>query len=75
MKSKGLSHITPDNSLNRTLNSYDNLKVRVKFAGGCFKQPKFPYTHKTIVNIYIVYELSPSSSHNNDPILKKMFVW
>ena len=44
--------------------------MRVKFAGGCFKQPKFPYTHKTIVNIYIVYELSPSSSHNNDPILK-----
>ena len=28
------------------------------------------YTHSNKVNIYIVYELSASSSHNNDPILK-----
>ena len=28
------------------------------------------YTHSNKVNIYIVYELGASSSHNNDPILK-----
>ena len=28
------------------------------------------YTHSTIVKIYIVYELGPSSSHNNDPTQK-----
>ena len=28
------------------------------------------YTHKTIVNIYSVCELSASSSHVNDPTLK-----
>ena len=28
------------------------------------------YTHSTIVNIYIVYELGASSSHINDPTQK-----
>ena len=34
------------------------------------KQPKISYTHGKVVNIYIVYELGGSSSHNNDPTLK-----
>ena len=44
--------------------------MRVKFTGSCLKQPKFTYTHKTIVNIYIVYELGASTSNNTDPALK-----
>ena len=35
-----------------------------------FKQPKFTHTHKTIVNIYIAYELGASTSNDNDPTLK-----
>ena len=43
----------------------------MKFGGSCLKQSnKLTYTHKTIVNIYIVYELGASSSRNNDPTLK-----
>ena len=74
-KSKGLSAetikppTTSDNSLTPELNYYDDLKVRVKFTG-CLKQPKFTCTHKTIVNIYIVYELGASTSNDNDPTLK-----
>ena len=44
--------------------------MRVKFTGSCLQQPKVSYTHGTIVNIYIVYELGASSSNNNDPTLK-----
>ena len=44
--------------------------MRVKFTGSCLKQPKFTYTHKTIVNIYIVYELSASTWNDNNPTLK-----
>ena len=29
------------------------------------------YTHRKVVNIYIVYELGASSSHVNAPTLKK----
>ena len=43
--------------------------MRVKFTGSCLKKPKFTYTHKTIVNIYIVYELGASTSNDNDPTL------
>ena len=74
-KSKGLSAesikppTTSDNSLAPTLSYYDT-KTRVKFTGSCLKQPKFTYTHKTIVNIYIVYELGASTSNNTDPALK-----
>ena len=43
----------------------------MKFNGSCLKQSnEFTYTHKTIVNIYIVYELGASTSNDNDPTLK-----
>ena len=45
--------------------------MRVKFTGSCLKQSnKLTYTHKKIVNIYIVYELGASSSNVNDPKFK-----
>ena len=74
-KSKGLSAetikspSTSDNSLTPAV-SYYGSKTRVKFIGSCLKQPKISYTHGKVVNIYIVYELGASSSHNNDPTLK-----
>ena len=74
-KSKGLSDesikpsSTSDNSLSPLINYLDN-KVRLKFNGSCLKQNKLTYTHKTIVNIYIVYEITTSSSNNNDPTLR-----
>ena len=74
-KSKGLSAAsikpptTSDNSLAPALNYYGT-KTRVKFTGSCLKQSKISYTHGKVVNIYIVYELGASSSHNNDPTLK-----
>ena len=62
-KSKGLSDerldvntasnysITPELSFYRT-------KTRVEFNGRCLKQDKVTYNHETIVNVYIVYEIS-----------------
>ena len=75
-KSKGLSAesikppTTSDNGLTPRLNYYGS-KVRVKFNGSCLNQPKNSYTHSTIVNIYIVYELDACISNNNDPTLEK----
>ena len=68
-KSKGLSSetikpsATSDNSLPSAL-SYYGTKT------SCWKQPNISYLHRTIVNIYIVYELGASSSHSNDPTLE-----
>ena len=78
-KSKGLSDesikplATSDNSLNPELNYYGTT-TRVKFTGSCLKQSKISYTHRKIVNIYIVYELGASSSNDNDPTLKNCLV-
>ena len=74
-KSKGLSAETikpptaSDNSLTPAV-SYYGTTTRVKFTGSCLKQPKISYTHGKVVNIYVVYELGASSTHNNDPTLK-----
>ena len=74
-KSKGLSDesikppTTSDNNLTLALDDYGT-KKRVKFTGSSLKQSKISYTHGTIVNIYIVYELDASSSNDNDPTLK-----
>ena len=74
-KSKGLSAesikppTTSDNSLTPAL-SYYGTKTRVKFSSSCLKQPIISYTNGKVVNIFIVYELGASSSHDNDPTLK-----
>ena len=60
---------TSDNSLTPGV-SYYGTKTRVKFTESCLKQSKMSYTHVTIVNIYIVYELSASGSNDNDSTLK-----
>ena len=75
-KSKGLSAesikppTTSDNSLTPALNYYGN-KTKVQFTGSSLKQSNISYNHGKVVNIYIIYELGASSSHINDPTLKK----
>ena len=60
---------TSNNSLNPRL-SYYGSKIRVQFTRSCLRQPNFAFSHKKLVNIYIVYELGASSSHINNPTLK-----
>ena len=68
-KSKGLSDknttapTTNDYSLNPQL-SYFGTKTRIEFKGSCSKQDKVTYSHKKIVNIYIVYEISNNNNNN-----------
>ena len=50
--------------------SYYGTKTRIQFIGSCLKQPNVTFTHKKVVNIYIVYELRASSSHTNDATIK-----
>ena len=75
-QSKGLSSesikavSTSNNSLTPALDYYDTSKIRVKFSRSCLKQDKSTIDHKNVINIYIVYELSASSSNNNDPTIK-----
>ena len=71
-KSKGLSAETiktPATSNNPSV-SYYGTETRVKFIGSCLKQQTNSYTHGEVVNIYIVYQLGASSSHDNDPTLE-----
>ena len=42
----------------------------MQFTRSCLKQPKFAFTHKKIVNVYIVYEFGASTSHSSDPTIK-----
>ena len=60
---------TSDNSRTPLTDYYGN-KIRAKFNGSILRQPKISYTDRTIVNIYIVYELCTSGTNNNDPTLK-----
>ena len=74
-RSKGISNesikppTTCNNSLTPELNYYDT-KTRVEFIRSCLKQSKISYTHGKVVNIYIVYELAASNSHDSDPTIK-----
>ena len=74
-ESKGLSNesikppTTTNSSLTLELNHYGT-KTKIKFTGSCLKQTSHILTHKKVVNIYIVYELTASSSHTSNPTIK-----
>ena len=44
---------------------YLGAKIRVKFNGSCLKQDKITYAYKTILNIYIVYEISKTLNRSS----------
>ena len=74
-QSKGLSNesIKPPTTSNNSFSprlSYYGTKIRVQFTRSCLKQSKITFTHKKIVNIYIVYELGASTFHSSDPTTK-----
>ena len=50
--------------------SHYSTKTKVKFSGSCLKQDKATYSHGTIVNIYIVYEISKNYNINSYPTLE-----
>ena len=45
--------------------------MRVKFTGSCLKQISITCTHGKAVKIFIVYEISASSSFSDDSTLKR----
>ena len=63
-RSKGLSdgEIKVVNGLYPSVN-YINKKLRLKFEGSCLAKTKVTYTHKNIVNTYIVYEISANKKN------------
>ena len=73
--SKGLSDedirlsVTSDYSLTSKL-SCCGTKDRVEFKGSCLKQDKITYNHRTIVGIYIVYEINKNFNITSYPALK-----
>ena len=74
-KSKGLSgeginSITASNHSITPKISYYGGKIGVKFNGSCLKQDKATYSHGTIANIYIVYEISKTYNISGYPTLK-----
>ena len=76
--SKGLSNekidsITTYNySITPELNHYGTT-ARVKFIGRCLKQDKATYNPETIVNMYIVYEISKNYNISSYPPLENCF--
>ena len=74
-KSKWLSDesikpLTTSNNSLAPLIDYYGYKIRPKFNGSVLRQPEVTYTHKKVGNIYIIYELTWSTSHFNDHTLK-----
>ena len=50
--------------------SFYSTKTRVELNGGCLKQDKFTLNHGTVVNIYIVYEISKNYNISSYPTLE-----
>ena len=49
---------------------YIGTKTWVNFNGSCLKQDKITHTHGTIVNIYIVYEITKNYPVSSYPTLQ-----
>ena len=67
LSDENINSITTSNySITPELSHYDT-KARVKFSGSCLKQDKATYNNGTIVNIYIIYEISKSFNISSYP--------
>ena len=44
---------------------YDNVRIKVKFNGNLLNQDKVTYNHGPLVNIYIVYRLTPATKDSS----------
>ena len=60
MSNEKISSITKPSYNQAPSLAYDNVRIKLKFVGDLLKQDKIAYNHGPIVNIYIVYRLSPS---------------
>ena len=77
-KSKGLSdeRLDDNTASNYSITpelSYYATKTRVEFNGSCLKQDKVGYNHGTIVNIYIIYEISKNYNSSYPTLEKCLF--
>ena len=50
--------IKPPCAPNNSIKSASNTKSQVKLDGSCLKQDKVKFTHKKLVNIYIIHEIN-----------------
>ena len=70
MPDERINSITASNySITPELSHYGT-KTRAKFSEICLKQDEATYNHGTIVNIYIVYEISKNYSIRSYPALE-----
>ena len=60
MPNEKISSITTPNYNQAPSLAYDDVRIKLKFAGVLSQQGKITYNYGPIVNIYIVYRLSPS---------------
>ena len=73
-KSKGLSNESievvskADNTLTPSINHYRD-KARLKFTGSVLQQKIVTSSHKKVVNLYVVYEITNVHGTNNYPAL------
>ena len=73
-KSKGLSNkslevvSTSDSTLTPSVNYYEE-KVRLRFTGSVLQQRTVTYSHKKVVNLYVVYEMNNFHGTDNFPTL------
>ena len=69
-KSKGLPDekiiitvTSTDKSATKTV--YENARIKVRFNGDLLRQNQVTYNHGPVVNIYIVYEITPDTKTSN----------
>ena len=78
-ESKGLSNEKTSSTTTTSNNKfaanliYDNARIKVKFNGDFLKQDKIMYSCKLVVNIYIVYKLTPTAKDSSVTLQNCLF--
>ena len=57
-----------DNTLTPSVNYYGD-KIRLRFTGSVLQQKTVTYSHKKVVNLYVVYEITNFHSIDSYPTL------
>ena len=74
MSDKKINSIETSNHSTTPNLSDSGTKTKVKFKGSCLKQDTVTFNHGTIIDIYLVYEISKNFTISRYPTLENCFL-
>ena len=70
-----ISPTATNNCLTAYMNLHNSSKIWIKFYRSCLKQNEIAFSHRNVVNLYFVYEITLAVWSKHWIYSRKLFIW